>query len=140
VFNFLLYAIGKVLFFRMALVLYGRPLPPTKTLLHSLPLLFGLGLSRSREICRTLGFPSTLCVGDLTPSQEAALARLLKDHYTVSGKLEEQQKLDVQRYRANGSQRGYRLRTGLPVRGQRTHSNGKTARRLRSHGSASTAR
>jgi small subunit ribosomal protein S13 len=121
----------------MALVLYGRPLPSNKTILYALPLLFGLGLSRSREICRALGFPSALRVAELTPVQEAALAQLLKEHYTVAGKLEEQQKLDIQRYRANGSQRGYRLRTGLPVRGQRTHSNGKTARRLRSFGSSS---
>ena len=117
----------------MALVLYGRPLPPNKTVLHALPLLFGLGLSRSHEICRTLGLPPTLRVIELTASQEAALAQLLKHRYTVAGKLEEQQKADIQRYRSNGSQRGYRLRTGLPVRGQRTHSNGKTARRLRSY-------
>ena len=124
----------------MALVLYGRPLPPSKTVLHALPLLFGLGLSRSREICRTLGLPPALRVAELTASQEAALARLLKEHYTVASKLEEQQKVDIQRYMSNSSQRGYRLRTGLPVRGQRTHSNGKTARRLRSYGNVSTPR
>ncbi len=124
----------------MALVLYGRPLPSNKTVLHALPLLFGLGFSRSREICRTLGFPPALRVAELTAVQEAALARLLKDQYTVAGKLEEQQKLDVQRYRANGSQHGYRLRTGLPVRGQRTHSNGKTARRFRSYGGSGLSR
>ncbi len=118
-------------FFLMALTLFGRPLPARKRVDFGLTSLFGLGRTRSLEICRTLGFPPALLVKDLTSSQEASLARLLKEAYVVAGNLEEEIKLDRQRLLTNGCQRGYRLRTGLPVRGQRTHSNGKTARRLR---------
>lgn len=115
----------------MSLTLFGRPLPPQKPLLYALPLLYGLGQTRSRELCRSLGFPPSLRVRDLTPSQEVSLAKALKDRYTVAGHLEEEEKLDLHRLITNGSQRGYRLRAGLPVRGQRTHSNAKTAKRLR---------
>jgi small subunit ribosomal protein S13 len=118
-------------FLIMALTLFGRPLPALKRVDFGLASLFGLGRTRSQEICRTLGFPPALLIKDLTSSQEASLARLLKDAYVVAGNLEEELKLDRQRLLTNGCQRGYRLRTGLPVRGQRTHSNGKTARRLR---------
>jgi small subunit ribosomal protein S13 len=117
--------------FLMALTLYGIPLPSSKPLSYALPKIFGLGRSRSQEICRLLGFSPSLRVADLTPSQEIALAKRLKENYTVAGQLEEELMADIHRLHTNGSQRGYRLRTGLPVRGQRTHSNAKTARRLR---------
>jgi small subunit ribosomal protein S13 len=117
--------------FLMALTLYGIPLSSSKPLSYALPKIFGLGRSRSQEICRLLGFAPSLRVADLTPSQEMALAKRLKENYTVAGQLEEELAADIHRLHTNGSQRGYRLRTGLPVRGQRTHSNGKTARRLR---------
>lgn len=113
----------------MNLVIFGVTLPREKKVLHALPLLYGLGKSRSIEICNALGFAPQLTIGDLTDAQQFTLAKKIKEEYTIEGNLEEEIKLDIQRYQSNGSQRGYRLRNGLPVRGQRTHSNGKTARR-----------
>ncbi len=120
------------LFEIMALTLFGTPLPPHKRVLYALPLVYGIGFSLSRQICRSLGFPPTLSIDQLTPAHERALAKVLKSDYTVAGHLQEEEKADIHRLTTNGSQRGYRLRTGLPVRGQRTHTNAKTARRLRS--------
>lgn len=116
----------------MSLVLFGLPFPSSKKVSHALPLLYGIGTPRANEICRLLGFPAALRIRDLSQGQELALAKRLKEDYVVAGNLEEQQKLDFLRYYQNGSQRGHRLRQGLPVRGQRTHSNGKTARATRS--------
>jgi small subunit ribosomal protein S13 len=115
----------------MSLVLFGRSLPPQKHLIYALTTLYGLGINRAREICRFIGLPPTIHVSDLTPAQEQSLAKILKERYVVAGNLEEEEKADIYRLTTNTSQRGYRLRSGLPVRGQRTRSNSKTSRRLR---------
>jgi small subunit ribosomal protein S13 len=113
----------------MNLVIFGVTLPRDKKVIYALPLLYGIGKSRSIEICSQLGFAPQLAIGDLTDAQQFALAKKIKEEYTIEGNLEEAIKLDIQRYQSNGSLHGYRLRNGLPARGQRTHSNGKTARR-----------
>ncbi len=96
---------------------------------QALPLLYGVGKSSAKAICRELGLPPQLFIGELTEAQHFLIAKKIKESYIVEGNLEEQIKQDLQRYQTNGSQRGYRLRNGLPVRGQRTHSNGRTARK-----------
>ena len=113
----------------MNLVIFGVTLSREKKVVYALPQLYGIGLSRSRHICRELGLPPQLGISELTELQKFAIAKKIKDDFIVEGNLEEQLKQDLQRYQTNGSFRGYRLRHGLPVRGQRTHSNGKTARR-----------
>jgi len=115
----------------MSLTLFGIPLPSNRRLLYALLLIPGLGVTRATELCRTLGRAPSIRVSDLTPTQEKALAQELKENYRVAGHLEEEIKADLHRILNNGSQRGYRRRLGLPVRGQRTHSNAKTANRLR---------
>ncbi len=113
----------------MNLVIFGVTLPREKKLIYALPLLYGIGFSRASQIARELGLPPQLSVGELTELQQFSIAKKIKEDFIVEGNLEEQLKQDLQRYQNNGSQRGYRLRHGLPVRGQRTHSNCKTARR-----------
>jgi small subunit ribosomal protein S13 len=115
----------------MSLTLYGITLPADRPLLRALQLLPGLGERRARELCRILGFAPNLRVQDLTAEQEVSLATNLRQNYLVAGPLAEARARSLDRLRRNGSVRGYRIRTGLPVRGQRTHSNGQTARRLR---------
>jgi small subunit ribosomal protein S13 len=115
----------------MSLTLFGISLPANRRLAYALLLIPGLGLTRSNELCRILGVAPSIRVRDLTQSQEKALAQELKENYIVAGHLEEERKADLHRILNNGSQRGHRIRLGLPVRGQRTHSNAKTANRLR---------
>jgi small subunit ribosomal protein S13 len=115
----------------MALTLFGLSLPPHALLAQALPRLYGLGPSRSVELCRTLGLAPAVRVRDLTPDQQDRLTTYLKATYIVAGSLEEQERLDRQRLTSNGCRRGIRLSSGLPVRGQRTHSNGQTAKRRR---------
>lgn len=113
----------------MNLVIFGVTLTRDKKVVYSLPQLYGIGLSRSRQICRELGLSPQLTIKELTEIQQFSIAKRIKDDFIVEGNLEEQLKQDIQRYQSNGSLHGYRLRNGLPVRGQRTHSNAKTARR-----------
>jgi small subunit ribosomal protein S13 len=113
----------------MNLVIFGVTLPRKKKVVYALPQLYGIGVIRSHQICRELGLVPQLTIQDLTKIQQFEISKKIKDDFIVEGNLEEQLKLNLQRYQNNGSQHGYRLRNGLPVRGQRTHSNGKTARR-----------
>jgi len=113
----------------MSFIIFGIKLPSEQKIAYALALLYGIGAFRGKEICRSLGLPPQLKVGELTPSQQFAIAKKLKEEYKIEGTLEEQIKKDIQRLQQNGSRRGYRLRNGLPTRGQRTHANGKTARR-----------
>jgi small subunit ribosomal protein S13 len=114
----------------MNLVLFGKNLPRKKKLIYALKLLYGIGLFRSKKICRDLGLPPEISIKNLTEFQKFTIAEKIKNEFVVEGKLEEQIKENINYYKSNGSIRGYRLRTGLPIRGQRTRTNAKTARRL----------
>jgi small subunit ribosomal protein S13 len=113
----------------MSLTIYGVSLVHKKKVIYALPKLYGIGVIRARQICRELGLVPQLTITQLTQIQKFKIVKIIKDTFVVEGNLDERLKQDIQRYQSNGSQRGYRLRNGLPVRGQRTHSNGKTARR-----------
>jgi small subunit ribosomal protein S13 len=113
----------------MSLILFGRTLPQNKKVIFALTELSGIGITSSTSICRDLGLLPSLKIKDLTDMQQYLVAKKIKDEFIVEGSLEEHIKLVIQEYQNNGSRRGYRLRNGLPVNGQRTHSNGNTARK-----------
>jgi len=113
----------------MSFILFGVTLPQIKKVIFGLQYIYGISNSSAMKICRNLMLSPELKVSELTEQQQYQIAKYIKSNFVVEGTLEEQIKLNFQRYRINSSQRGYRLRTGLPVRGQRTQSNGKTARR-----------
>jgi len=113
----------------MSLIIFGCTLPQNEKIIYALTKLYGIGISSSISICRDLGLLPNLKVKDLTDTQQYLIAKKIKNEFIVEGTLEEYLKLIIQGYQGNGSRRGYRLRNGLPVNGQRTHSNGKTARK-----------
>jgi small subunit ribosomal protein S13 len=113
----------------MNLIIFGRTLPQDNKVVFALTKLYGIGISSSISICRDLSILPNLKIKDLTDRQQHLLAKKIKNEFIVEGTLEEHLKLIIQGYQSNGSRRGYRLRNGLPVNGQRTHSNGNTARK-----------
>lgn len=113
----------------MNLVIFGVTFNQNKKVIYALPQLFGIGRASAQLICQQLGIAPQQAIKDLTENQQYALAKKIKDDFIVEGNLQEQQKQSIQFYIKNGSVRGQRLRLGLPVRGQRTSSNAKTARR-----------
>jgi small subunit ribosomal protein S13 len=113
----------------MNYILFGVTIPQDKKVCFALNMLYGIGVNTSILICQNLILSPQLKVSELTEDQQYKIAKYVKNNFIVEGTLEEQIKLNFQRYQINTSQHGYRLRTGLPVRGQRTHSNGNTARR-----------
>jgi len=113
----------------MNLIIFGINIAPNKKVAFALTALYGIGIARSKQICSTLAFTPQLKIKDLTERQQFAIAKKVKESFIIEGNLEEQIKLDLNHHQTNGSLRGYRLRNGLPSRGQRTHSNAKTARK-----------
>lgn len=112
------------------MVIYGVSLPMDTLLFLALTKLYGVGLPTAKKICIELGFSSRLFVGDLTEKQQYVLIRKIKENLRVENSLRDSVKGNIQALIENGSLRGFRHRNKLPVRGQRTHTNAKTARRV----------
>lgn len=112
------------------LVIHGVTIDQNKQVRYALPELFGIGVSLSFKICRELAIPNKLKVKDLTGRLQSELVKKIKDNYILETNLREEIKGNIERYVSNGSIRGFRHKNRLPVRGQRTHSNGGTPRRV----------
>jgi len=112
------------------LLIFGVTLPRDKKIKYALPKLYGIGRDSAVRIAKELGFAPELKIKDLTEEQQFKILTKVKEEYRLEGNLREEVKGNIQRYISNGSIRGYRHRNKLPVRGQRTQSNGKTPRRV----------
>ena len=111
-------------------VIFGVKLVKNKMLIYALTDLYGIGLLSSKIICANLGLSPVLKVKDLTERQQFSLSKKIKEEVRIEENLKDLVKGDIQRMISNGSVRGFRHRNKLPVRGQRTHSNAKTVRRV----------
>jgi small subunit ribosomal protein S13 len=112
------------------LVLYGVRLPKNKFVFLGLTSLYGIGLSSSKKICAELGIAPTIKIGELTERQQYDLIRKVKENLLVENNLRDFVKGNIQLLIDNGSLRGFKHRNRLPVRGQRTHTNARTAKRV----------
>jgi len=103
-----------------------------KSILFALRNIFGLGKSISLFICKKAGFSKNLKVKDLSKLQLIKLINITQSLNLVLGlELSRTEELNFKKLLLIKSYRGLRRSQGLPVRGQRTHSNAKTARRKR---------
>jgi small subunit ribosomal protein S13 len=103
-----------------------------KYLLQGLTSVYGVGLSFSKTLCKRLGFTKSFLVKNMTEDQGARVAELVGElNYSIQGDLQRQNKQNLEDLLALKTYRGIRLRQGLPVRGQRTHTNAKTAKKFR---------
>lgn len=112
------------------LLIFGVTLDKDKKVSYALPKLFGIGRPAALRICNEIGLSPELKVKDLIANQQFLLAKKVKEEYRLEDNLREEIKGNIRRYMTNGSIRGFRHRLHLPVRGQRTQSNGKTPRRV----------
>ena len=101
-----------------------------KKVRYALSDLYGIGNFSANKICDELNIPENLKIESLTEEQQYNIARKVKEEYRLESNLREEVKGNIQRYITNGSIRGYRHRHKLPVRGQRTHTNARTPRRV----------
>jgi small subunit ribosomal protein S13 len=106
----------------------GVDIPRDKRIEVGLIYIYGIGISRSREILRESGINPDTRVKDLTESEVARIRDLIDREYKVEGDLRREVAMNIKRLTEIGSYRGQRHRRNLPVRGQRTRTNARTKR------------
>ena len=112
--------------------LFESKLPETKSVYFALRYIYGIGKNRSFLICKKLGFSSNLKVKNLSEEQVTKILKLVESlNFLLANDLKRVTLLAKQKLISIKSYRGLRIKKGLPVRGQRTHTNAKTARRIR---------
>ena len=104
----------------------GVDIPREKRLEISLTYIFGIGRTRSKEICDGVGISRDTRVRDLTEEEVAQLRAYVDNNLKVEGDLRREVAADIKRKVEIGSYEGLRHRRGLPVRGQRTRTNART--------------
>ena len=104
----------------------GVDIPREKRLEISLTYIFGIGKTRSKEICDGVGISRDTRVRDLTEEEVAQLRGFIDGNLKVEGDLRREIAADIKRKVEIGSYEGLRHRRGLPVRGQRTRTNART--------------
>ena len=104
----------------------GIDLPKDKRIEIGLTYIYGIGRKSAQDILAQTGINPDTRVKDLTEADEAKLREAIDHGYIVEGDLRRQVALDIKRLTEIGCYRGMRHRRGLPVRGQRTHTNART--------------
>jgi small subunit ribosomal protein S13 len=104
----------------------GVNIPTQKRVLIALTYIHGIGRTKAREICEKIGIPAERRVQQLTDDEVLRIRELIDREYRVEGDLRRQVAMNIKRLMDLGSYRGLRHRKGLPVRGQRTHTNART--------------
>ena len=104
----------------------GVDIPREKRTVIALTYIFGIGDTLASEICTNTGVDSSRRVRDLTDEEVSALRGYIDDNLQVEGDLRRDIQQDIKRKMEIGAYQGIRHRRGLPVRGQRTHTNART--------------
>jgi len=106
--------------------LIGVDLPRNKRIEIGLTYIYGIGLTTSKKILAETGINPDTRTDDLTEEELAKLRDYIQNNLTVEGDLHREVSQNVKRLMEIGCYRGLRHRRGLPVRGQRTHTNART--------------
>lgn len=109
----------------------GVDLPRDKRVEIGLTYIYGIGLSRSKDILAQTGINPDTRVRDLSDAEIVALRGLIEENFQVEGDLRRWESMNIKRLMDIGTYRGRRHRAGLPVRGQRTRTNSRTRRGAR---------
>jgi small subunit ribosomal protein S13 len=104
----------------------GVDLPRDKRVEAALPYIYGIGWTRSREILAKTKINPATRVKDLTEDQISSIKQMIERDFKVEGDLRREVAMNIKRLMDIGCYRGLRHRKGLPVRGQRTHTNART--------------
>jgi small subunit ribosomal protein S13 len=104
----------------------GVDIPREKRLEISLTYIFGIGRTTAQKICAATGMDVNTRVRDLTEEEVTRLRNWIDANLKVEGDLRRDIQQDIKRKMEIGSYQGIRHRRGLPVRGQRTHTNART--------------
>jgi small subunit ribosomal protein S13 len=104
----------------------GVNIPTQKRVKIALTYIHGIGDTTAGKICEEIGIPESRRVNDLTEDELSRLREAIDRDLLVEGDLRRQTAMNIKRLMDLGCYRGLRHRKGLPVRGQRTHTNART--------------
>ena len=104
----------------------GVDLPPNKRIEIGLTYIYGIGRSQANNILTSTGIHPDTKVRELNDEQVNKIRKAIEEQYRVEGDLRKEISFNIKRLMEIGSYRGLRHRRGLPVRGQRTHTNART--------------
>lgn len=108
----------------------GKNLPDSKKLWVALTRVYGVGQSRAKALCFAIGATPYVDAGDLKPHHLTQLYSYLEKNYVIGQELRSATRSDIQRLVNIRCYRGLRHLENLPVRGQRTHTNARTQKKL----------
>jgi small subunit ribosomal protein S13 len=104
----------------------GINIPTGKRVVIALTYIHGIGHTSSRKICASVGIPPERRVNDLTDDELGRIRENIEQNLNVEGELRREVAMNIKRLMDLGCYRGIRHRRGLPVHGQRTHTNART--------------
>ena len=104
----------------------GVNIPTNKRVLIALQYIHGVGPKKAEEIMTKVGIPDERRVSQLTDQEVLQIREVIDRDYMVEGDLRRETAINIKRLMDLGCYRGLRHRRGLPVRGQRTHTNART--------------
>jgi len=104
----------------------GVNIPTNKRVTIALRYIHGIGPSKAEEICEKVGIEASRRVNELSDAEVIQIRETIDADYVVEGDLRREVSMNIKRLMDLGCYRGLRHRRGLPVRGQRTHTNART--------------
>ena len=104
----------------------GVNIPTAKRVVIALTYIHGIGDAKAKEICDKVGIPAERRVNELSDADVIQIRESIDADYVVEGDLRREVSMNIKRLLDMGIYRGLRHRRGLPVRGQRTHTNART--------------
>jgi small subunit ribosomal protein S13 len=104
----------------------GVNIPTNKRVVIALQYIHGIGPQKANEIMAKIGIPDARRVSQLTDQEVLQIREMIDRDYMVEGDLRREVAMNIKRLMDLGCYRGLRHRRGLPVRGQRTHTNART--------------
>jgi small subunit ribosomal protein S13 len=104
----------------------GVNIPTNKRVIIALQYIHGIGAKKAQEICEKVAIEPPRRVNQLTDSEVIQIREVIDRDYMVEGDLRRDVSMNIKRLMDLGTYRGLRHRRGLPVRGQRTHTNART--------------
>lgn len=110
--------------------LFGKNIDSNYRISRSLSAVYGIGKHRINEICSYLGIQDSNKLHELSDAQISKMCRFVEQHYLVESELRKNQTYAIKRLLDIKSYRGMRHAFGLPLRGQRTHTNSRTQKAL----------
>ena len=104
----------------------GVDLPPNKRVEIALTYIYGIGRTQANNILSSAGVSLDTKVRELNDDEINKIRKVIEEQHRVEGDLRKEISVNIKRLMEVGSYRGFRHRRGLPVRGQRTHTNART--------------